>query len=184
MSAAESFFTTPIFPPPTEAAEAARRSICSSVSEMPSSRRLVGIPTLKLAITYEGLGFCVPINTVKSFIDQIIATGKVSRPMLGIGVQDYDGPEEATAKRPPKGVMVVQVAEGSSAAEQGLRVYDVITEIDGVRITGYNELTAEIDKHKLGDAVEIKAYRYYDRQGDRLDEYEEHVFRIELRTYE
>lgn len=145
---------------------------------------LVGIPTLKLAITYEGLGFCVPINTVKSFIDQIIATGKVSRPMLGIGVQDYDGPEEATRKYPPRGVMVVQVAEGSSAAEQGMRVYDVITEIDGVRIFGYNELTAEIDKHKLGDVVEIKVYRYYDQRGDKLDRYEEHTFLIELRTYE
>lgn len=150
--------------------------------------QLVGIPTLKLSFSYssvyEGLGFCVPINTVKPFIDQIIATGKVSRPMLGVGVQDYDGPDEPTRKDPPRGVMVVQLTEGSSAQEQGMRVFDVITEFDGVRINNYSELTAEIDKHSPGDIVEIKAYRYYDQRGDKLDKYEEHMFSIELRTYD
>ena len=149
---------------------------------------LVGIPTLKLSYSYssvyEGLGFCVPINSVKGFIDQIIDTGKVSRPMLGIGVQDYDGPDEPIRSHPPIGVMVVQVTEGSSAEEEGLMVYDVITEIDGVRIKGYNDLTAEIDKHQVGDVVEIKAYRYYDRNGNKLERYEEHTFSIELRTYD
>ena len=153
-----------------------------------SRGELVGIPTLKLSYSYssvyEGLGFCVPINTVKTFIDQIIETGRVSRPMLGIGVQDFDGPDEPIKNHPPIGVMVVQVVEGSSAEEQGLMVYDVITEIDGVRITSYNELTTEIDKHQLGDTVELKVYRYYDQQGDKLSAYEEHTFEIELRTYD
>jgi len=153
-----------------------------------SRGELVGIPTLKFSYSYssvyEGLGFCVPINTVKNLIDQIITTGKVSRPMLGIGVQDFDGPDEPIKSHPPIGVMVVQVMEGSSAQEQGIRVYDVITEIDGVRITGYNELTAEIDKHQAGDMVELKVYRYYDQRGDKLDRYEEHTFTIELRTYD
>ncbi len=149
---------------------------------------LVGIPTLKFSYSYssvyEGLGFCVPINSVKGFIDQIITTGKVSRPMLGIGVQDFEGPDNPTGKNPPKGVIVVQVTPGSSAEEQGLKVFDVITEIDGVRIGGYNELTSEIDNHAAGDTVKIKVYRYYDAKGDKLDEYEEHVFEIELRTYD
>ena len=149
---------------------------------------LVGIPTLKIsysyASVYEGLGFCVPINSVKGFIDQIIDTGKVSRPMLGIGVQDFEGPDEPAADRPPAGVAVVRVVGGSAADEQGMRVYDVITEIDGVRIKSYGELTAEIDSHEVGDVVELKAYRYYDRNGKLLEEYEEHTFVIELRVYE
>ncbi|MGI6238681.1 MAG: S1C family serine protease, partial [Christensenellales bacterium] len=49
---------------------------------------LVGIPTLKMShsmsAVYEGLGFCVPINTVKGLVEEIIETGKVSRPMLGV----------------------------------------------------------------------------------------------------
>ena len=149
---------------------------------------LVGIPTLKMSYSYssvyEGLGFCVPINTVKPLVEQIIDTGKVTRPMLGIGVSDFDGPDEPIRSHPPIGVMVQQVVEGSSAEEQGVKVYDVITEIDGVRIKSYTELTAEVDKHKVGDVVELKIYRYYDERGDKLDKYEEHTFSVELRALE
>lgn len=153
-----------------------------------SKGELVGIPTLKMSYStssvYEGLGFCVPINTVKPLVEQIIETGKVTRPMLGIGVSDFDGPDEPIRSHPPIGVMVKQVVEGSSAEEQGMKVYDVITEIDGVRITSYTELTAEVDKHQVGDAVELKVYRYYDENGDKLTKYEEYTFSVELRALE
>ncbi|MBQ4088294.1 MAG: trypsin-like peptidase domain-containing protein [Clostridia bacterium] len=153
-----------------------------------SRGELVGIPTLKMSYSYssvyEGLGFCVPINTVKPLVEQIIDTGKVTRPMLGIGVSDFDGPDEPIRSHPPIGVKVQQVVEGSSAEEQGVKVYDVITEIDGVRIKSYTELTAEVDKHKVGDVVELKIYRYYDERGDKLDKYEEHAFSVELRALE
>ena len=78
-----------------------------------SKGELVGIPTLKMSYStssvYEGLGFCVPINTVKPLVEQIIETGKVTRPMLGIGVSDFDGPDEPIRSHPPIGVMVQQV---------------------------------------------------------------------------
>ena len=60
----------------------------------------------------------------------------------------------------------------------------VISSVDGVRIKSYGELTAEIDSHEVGDVVELKAYRYYDRNGKLLEEYEEHTFVIEIRVYE
>ena len=151
-----------------------------------SRGELVGIPTLKMSYSassvYEGLGFCVPINTVKSLAAEIIETGKVTRPMLGVGVSDFDGPDDPIRSHPPIGVMVKQVVEGSSADEEGIKVYDVITEIDGVRITSYSELTAEIDKHQVGDVVELKVYRYYDERGDMLDSYDEYTFSVELRA--
>ena len=151
-----------------------------------SSGELMGIPTLKMSYSassvYEGLGFCVPINTVKDLVTEIIETGKVTRPMLGVGVADFDGPDEPMRSYPPIGVMVRQVVEGSSAEEQGLQMYDVITEIDGVRIKSYSELTAELDKHEVGDKVQLKVYRYYDKNGNELDNYEEHTFEIELRA--
>lgn len=153
-----------------------------------SRGELVGIPTLKMSYSYssvyEGLGFCVPINTVKPLVEQIISTGKVTRPMLGISVSDFDGPDEPIRSHPPIGVMVQQVVEGSSAEEQGVKVYDVITEINGVRITSYTELTAEVDRHQVGDVVELKVYRYYDKNGDMLERYEEHTFSVELRALE
>lgn len=153
-----------------------------------SRGELVGVPTLKISASYsavyEGLGFCVPINTVKPLIEQIISTGKVTRPMLGVGVSDFDGPDEPIRSHPPIGVMVKNVVEGSSAEEEGVQIYDVITEIDGVRITSYNELTAEVDKHQIGDRVELKVYRYYDENGKKLDKYEELTFSVELRALE
>lgn len=151
-----------------------------------SRGELVGIPTLKMSYSassvYEGMGFCVPINTVKSLVNEIIETGRVTRPMLGVGVADFDGPDEPIRSHPPIGVMVRQVVEGSSAEEEGIKVYDVITEIDGVRITSYSELTAEIDRHQVGDVVELRVYRYYDANGDMLDSYEEYTFSVELRA--
>lgn len=151
-----------------------------------SKGELVGIPTLKISssytASYEGLGFCVPINTVRDLVTEIITTGKVTRPMLGIGVADYDGPDEPIRSHPPIGVIVKQVVPGSSAEEQGVKLYDVITEIDGVRIKSYTELTAEIDKHDVGDVLEVTVYRYFDENGQNLAQYETHTFSVELRA--
>ena len=149
---------------------------------------LVGIPTLKMSYSsssvYEGLGFCVPINNVKDLIDELITTGKVTRPMLGVGVADFDGPDEPMKNYPPCGVIVRQVTDGSSAQEQGVQVGDIITEINGVRVTSYAELTAEIANCKVGDVVTLKVYRYYDENGNALSKYEEHTFEVELRALE
>lgn len=145
---------------------------------------LVGIPTLKFMFNmntvYEGLGFCIPINAVKEFIDQIIDTGSVTRPRLGITVADIDGPEEAMRKYPPIGAQVFTVEDGGPSAKAGLQVGDVITEINGVRINGYKELLKELDKCTSGDKVELKVYRYYDKEGVLTGSYEELYFTVKL----
>ena len=145
---------------------------------------LVGIPTLKFMFSatsvYEGLGFCVPINTVKKFIDQIIDTGSVTRPRLGITVADIDGPDEPMRKYPPIGAQVYSVEEGGPSARAGLLTGDVITEINGVRIKGYMELLRELDKCESGDKVELKVYRYYDKDGNLTGNYEEMYFTVQL----
>ena len=146
---------------------------------------LVGIPTLKLMYAgdysvFEGLGFCVPINTVSKLIDQIITTGGVIRPRLGITVADIDGPDEPMKKYPPIGVQVYTVEEKGPAYDAGLQVGDVITEIDGVRLEHYTELLSEIDKHEAGDVVELKVYRYYDAEGNLTGSYEEYLFKVRL----
>lgn len=139
---------------------------------------LVGIPTLKLMFTtsvvFEGLGFCIPINTVRNFIDQIIDTGSVTRPRLGISVQDFDGPDEAMRKYPPIGVQVYTVEENGPSAKAGLMEKDIITEINGIRIKSYTELIREIDKCSAGDTVTLKVYRYtFDDEGAVTGSYNE-----------
>lgn len=149
-----------------------------------SKGELTGIPTLKYMfdgiVVYEGLGFCVPINTVKDFIDQIIDTGSVIRPRLGITVADIDGPDEPMHKYPPIGAQVYTVEEGGPSAKAGLQVGDVITEINGVRVDGYLALLRELDKCAAGDDVELKVYRYYDQDGNLISKYQELYFTVKL----
>jgi serine protease Do len=142
--------------------------------------QLVGIPTVKYTAA-EGLGFCIPINSVKDYINEIIETGSVVRPRMGIKVNNFDGPEEPIKNWPPIGIMVMEVEEGSPAEEAGLLMYDVIAEVDSVRVHNYDELTAELDKHKAGDVVTLKVYRYYDQEGKKLASSETLDIGVELR---
>lgn len=149
-----------------------------------SKGELVGIPTLKFmqtpTIVYEGLGFCIPINFVRDFIDQIIQTGGVVRPRLGITVGNIDGPDEPMKKYPPIGAQVFTVEEKSPSAVAGLQVGDVITEINGIRIKDYFALLKELDNCKTGDEVELKVYRYYDENNELTGTYEELFFKVKL----
>lgn len=145
---------------------------------------LVGIPTLKFMYSsggvFEGLGFCIPINTVKTFIGQIIETGGVTRPRLGVTVTDIDGPDKPMRKYPPIGAQVYTVEEGGPSAAAGLQAGDVITEVNGVRVDGHMALLKELDKCAAGDKVELKVYRYYDADGNLTGDYEELYFTVKL----
>lgn len=145
---------------------------------------LVGIPTIKMTASYttiyEGLGFCIPINTAKDIIDQLIENGEVVRPRLGVTVTTVDGPDEPMRNYAPAGVQVVSVEEGSPAEAAGLQAYDIITEINGERIYSNDELIAVIDQFSAGDTVELTVCRYYNENGTALAEYEELTVEVEL----
>lgn len=164
--------------------DAAINSGNSGGAMLNSAGELVGIPTLKFMFSdstiYEGLGFCIPINTVRDFIDQIIDTGSVTRPRLGITIADIDGPDEPMKRYPPIGAQVYTVEEGGPGSRAGMQAGDVITEINGVRIRGYMEMLRELDKCAAGDSVELKAYRYYDQEGNLTGSYEELFFTVKL----
>ena len=146
---------------------------------------LVGIPTLKMTASYttiyEGLGFCIPINTAKDIIDQLIENGEVVRPRLGVTVVAQDGPDEPMRNYPPAGVRIENVEEGSPADEAGLQAYDIITEINGVRVYTNDELIAQIDQYAAGDTVELTICRYYSENGTRLAQYEVFTAEVELK---
>lgn len=146
---------------------------------------LVGIPTLKMGVSYttvyEGLGFCIPINSVKDYIDQIVATGVVVRPRMGVTVTSIDGPDDAMRRYPPCGAQVYTVEPGAPADKAGLKANDVITEINGVRVKSSDEMVAEIDKCDAGDTVVMKVYRYdYDAEGNIAGGYREMEIELKL----
>jgi putative serine protease PepD len=117
----------------------------------------------------DGIGFAVPSNTVKSVASQLIATGKVEHAYLGVGVATID---ESTASQLgiPTGVEVTQVQDGTPAADAGLQAAtsaklvdgqqfpaggDVITAVDGQKISSSEELQSVIGAKKPGDSVTI-----------------------------
>ena len=139
---------------------------------------LVGIPTLKMSMgytmVYEGLSFCIPINHVKDYIDQIIERGTVVRPRMGVTVVTNDGPDEPMRKYPPVGAQVYAVEPGTPADKAGLQVRDIIVEANGERIRTASDLVRAVDKVGENEEMVLKVYRYhYDMDDNIIGLYEE-----------
>jgi len=127
-----------------------------------SSGSLIGINTLKIVSEgYEGLGFAIPVNKAMEIVNELRDQGYISRgkPNLGITVSpEYD---EAAADEAdtPQGVMIVTIGALTPAEKAGLKIDDIITKINGVRITTFDELVTEKEKYLPGDEVIITVYR-------------------------
>lgn len=128
--------------------------------------QLIGIPTLKLmydmTTVYEGLGFAVPINTVKPVFEQLVEKGYVSRPRLGVTVVTLEGPEQPLRNYPPMGAQVVEVEAGGPAALAGVQPGDIILSLDGTRIETTNQLVALLDGCQFGQQIALEVCRYFD----------------------
>lgn len=128
-----------------------------------SEGKVIGINTIKLAETrVEGMGFAIPINEAKPIIQELINNKKVSRPYLGITGATITK-EDAEANKIPQGVYVVDVVPFSGADRAGIKSGDIITKIDGQKITTIDELVAVIAKHKVGDVVQVEIYDRFDK---------------------
>jgi putative serine protease PepD len=92
-----------------------------------------------------GIGFAIPSNTVKSVVEQLMKSGKVSHAYLGVQSQDANN----------GGAQVAQITANSPAAQAGLQQGDVIKSIDGKTVNGADSLSSIIDEHKPGDSVKL-----------------------------
>lgn len=106
----------------------------------------------------EGIGFAIPINEVKSIVEELITTGKISRPGLGITGQEISESMAAYYNMVP-GIYVNTVTEGSAADKAGVKQQDIITALDGKSVTTQSELRAALYSHKIGDTVTLTVYR-------------------------
>lgn len=124
------------------------------------SGQVVGITSSKIEETgYEGMGFAIPINTAIPVINDIIQYGYVTgRVKIGITVSEINS-SRASALGYPAGLLVNSVESSSDAAAKGIQANDIITAINGISITTYNEFYAEESKYKAGDSVMLTVYR-------------------------
>jgi len=126
--------------------------------------RLIGVNTAIISPsgTYSGVGFAVPVDTVNRIVTKLINHGKVGRPGFGISLI----PEHIMSRIGAEGVGILEVFKGSSAEEAGLRevkrlsngrvqMGDIIIEVAGSKIRGSSDLVRILDKHEVGDEVDI-----------------------------
>lgn len=107
-----------------------------------SKGQVIGVNTLKLSGTgVEGVGFAIPINSTKEIYEQLIQYNKVKRPYIGIGGYDLD---EQTAENNNLvvGIYIKTIEDFSAGEKAGLKIGDVIVEVDGTKVTKMDELNA------------------------------------------
>ena len=93
-----------------------------------------------------GLGFAIPINQARRVATELIETGSSSYPVIGVQLDmSYEG----------QGALVQSVVEGGPASETELAAGDVITAIDGVKVSDGTELVVRIRAKNPGDVVEL-----------------------------
>ncbi len=122
---------------------------------------VVAINTAKIPYG-QGIGFAVPINTVKSILNDLVENGHVTRPWLGISTVKLN-PRIASFYRLPlvHGALIVNVEPYSPADNAGLRRGDIIEEIDGNKIESPSQISSYIRKKKMAnDRVTVIVNRY------------------------
>lgn len=127
---------------------------------------LVGITSMKYSSEeVEGMGFALPINEAKNLIEEIMKTGKVSRPTLGISGVSLDGYSSyelymyRIETDLTQGIYVADVERGSAASKAGIQAGDVITKFDGNEIKSYKDFLTKLYAKKTGDKVKLTINR-------------------------
>ncbi|MGO5064488.1 PDZ domain-containing protein [Clostridium sporogenes] len=116
------------------------------------SGEIIGINSLKE--NAEGIGFAISINEAKDIIKSLMDYGKVSRPYLGVA-----GKTISSERNGVSGAYIAEVVQGSGAAAAGIRPTDIIVELDGKKVTKFEDLADILDNHKVGDVVKTKILR-------------------------
>ena len=107
----------------------------------------------------ENIGFAIPINIAKELYDNFKSSGgKISRPFLGIRYS-HVSQDVAILNEVPEGEYVQEVVAGSAADKAGLKARDIITKIDGVKLTEEGGLSGIIRSKKIGDKMKLTVWR-------------------------
>ncbi|OGP14072.1 MAG: hypothetical protein A2054_03095 [Deltaproteobacteria bacterium GWA2_55_10] len=121
-----------------------------------------------------GIGFAIPVDTVKKVLPSLMDKGYVSRPWLGIAGQNMDAADAALMGLPTGGILIADVFSGSPAEKAGLRGAtgnmragniivasggDLIVGVNGNKITSMDDFNQAIDSLAIGDIALIKLVR-------------------------
>jgi serine protease Do/serine protease DegQ len=107
-----------------------------------------------------GIGFAIPTNMARDIAQQLFETGKVSRGHLGASAQDVTAElAQAFGMKNQHGALVTQVTGGTPADRAGLKVGDIIVEVNGRKIRRSSDIRTRIGMLRLGEEVELQVVR-------------------------
>jgi len=137
-----------------------------------SHGRMIGINSqiLSPSGSSAGVGFAVPVSIAKRVVPQILQNGRVRRPKLGISTRDVSSLRNQIDLPVEDGVLIYQVARGGGAATAGLRgvqqtetgdveLGDIIVAINNDKVGNSDDLFRVLDKHQIGDTVQVQILR-------------------------
>jgi S1-C subfamily serine protease len=147
--------------------------------------RVIGVTTMIFSLTgeFSGIGFAVPVNTVKRVVPALIETGHYAHPYLGItGLAVTPSLAESLALPVDRGALVENVTEGGPSEAAGIRAGtesvqvegfpqrvvvggDIIIAMGGRPISGMDDLIALLEEYSVGDDVPLTVIR----DGDQMD---------------
>jgi S1-C subfamily serine protease len=122
--------------------------------------KVIGMNTLINGIGRK-LTFAIPSNMLKEIGYELIASGRIVRPYLGIEIRTLaDDPDlRELLKGIDHGVVVKTITAGAPATKSDLQVTDVITQVDGKDVSTARDLQAQVLKKKVGQAVQLTLWR-------------------------
>lgn len=117
-----------------------------------------------------GVGFAIPINIAKRIVPQLISNGEVRRPKLGVTTRAVESLSNQVRLPVSSGALIINVLPDTGAARAGLRgivqtedgeveIGDIIVGIDGQKVSNNDDLYRALDKHQVGDTVNVAIYR-------------------------
>ena len=117
-----------------------------------------------------GVGFAIPVNIAKRIVPELVRNGSVQRPKLGIVPRDVETLNNQVEMPVSYGVLIWQTQPGGPAANAGLRgmvqtddgeieLGDIIVGVEGEKINNNDELYKALNKHQIGETVNLDIYR-------------------------
>jgi serine protease Do len=123
---------------------------------------VVGINTFLVSSSgsFSGMGFAIPAQIAQPTVQALIQNGKVEHGFIGIGITNVT-PDNAKFfdMNNPTGALVDQVDPNSPGAKAGLKVGDVITQLDGKTVTDAGELQVEVGQRHPGETIQLGVMR-------------------------
>jgi S1-C subfamily serine protease len=137
-----------------------------------SHGRMIGINSQILSPSgaSAGVGFAIPVSIAKRIVPELVRSGSIQRPNLGIRQRDVESLGNQAQLPVSSGVLIWSTMQGGPAANAGLRglvqtedgdieLGDIIVAIDGEKINNGDDLYRVLDKHHIGDTVNVEVIR-------------------------